>query len=298
MTLKELCAELNYSENTLKRSFNRTCEVLKRKKGIIITKTGIEPNADYTITYDKTLINQKVSQQKIHTDLVGQRFGHLLVLKDSGERFHRGVVWTCQCDCGNIKNIPGSRLKNGHAKSCGSENCPYHSYYDDLTNQRFGKLVALKPTTMKDGSHMYWLCQCDCGEQIEVSSNGLKRGSTKSCGCITTSIGEDNIEQILINNNIKYKKEISFDDLKNVKLLRFDFGIYDSNNNLIRLIEFDGIQHFKEQNYFTHSLEQTQRNDKIKNDYCKQNNIPLVRIPYWERDKMTLEMLFGEEYLI
>ena len=33
-------------------------------------------------------------------------------------------------------------------------------------------------------------------------------------------------------------------------------------------------------------------------DYCKNNNIQLVRIPYWERGKITLEMILGDEYLI
>jgi hypothetical protein len=45
-------------------------------------------------------------------------------------------------------------------------------------------------------------------------------------------------------------------------------------------------------------LTETQNNDMIKNEYCKSNNIPLVRIPYWKRDNITLEMLLGEEYLI
>lgn len=66
-----------------------------------------------------------------------------------------------------------------------------------------------------------------------------------------------------------------------------DFGIYQ-NGELIRLVEFDGIQHFEEQDYFTHSLVETRNNDMIKNEYVKKNNIPLVRIPYWERDKITL----------
>lgn len=297
MTLKELCTELNYSENTFKRSFNRTCEVLKRKKGIIINKTGIEPNADYTISYDETVIEPKVSKQKIHTELIGQRFGHLTVLQDSGERFHRGVVWTCQCDCGNIKNIPNLYLKNGHVKTCGN-NCIYHSTYEDLTNQRFGKLIALYPTSMKDGSHMYWMCKCDCSNLVEVASGHLKKGDIQSCGCIKTSIGESNIKDILIKNKIKFNTQISFNDLKNIKSLRYDFGIYNDGNEIIRLIEFDGIQHFEEQNYFSHSLKETQQNDKIKNDYAKEHNIPLVRIPYTERDNITLDLILGDKYLI
>ena len=106
-----------------------------------------------------------------------------------------------------------------------------------------------------------------------------------------------NIQKLLEENSIVYIKEYSFSDLKNKKVLRFDFAIIE-NNQIVRLIEFDGIQHFEEQNYFTHNLTETQNNDIIKNEYCKSNNIPLVRIPYWKRDNITLEMLLGEEYLI
>ena len=55
---------------------------------------------------------------------------------------------------------------------------------------------------------------------------------------------------------------------------------------------------FEEQDYFTHDLTSTKNNDIIKNKYSKDNNIPLVRIPYWKRDKMTLDMLLRKEYLV
>ena len=83
----------------------------------------------------------------------------------------------------------------------------------------------------------------------------------------------------------------------NKRVLRFDFAILE-NDQVIRLIEFDGIQHSKEQKYFSHNLTEIKTNDNIKNEYCKTNNIPLVRIPYWERNNITLEMLFGKEYLV
>ena len=295
MTLQELCKEINRSQNTLKRSFNRTVEVFK-KKGILITKTGIGDKADYQIIYDESL-KEPPKEKILSTRLVGQRFGHLTVIKDTGKRFHRSIVWKCKCDCGNKHEVTSNNLNGGQVNSCGKQNCPYHKTYENLKGQRFGKLIAMYPTSMKDGSHMYWVCQCDCGNQKEVASNHLKNGNVQSCGCIKTSIGEMNIKKILEENNIQYKEQITFDNLKNIKPLRYDFGIYQ-NNKLIRLIEFDGIQHFKEQKYFTHSLTETKNNDIIKNKYAKDNNIPLVRIPYWERDKMTLDMLFGEEYLI
>lgn len=295
MNLQELCKELQLSENTLKRSFNRTVDSLKRNKGIILTKTGYGDSANYTITYDETV--KEIKPIQLSDRLVGKEFGHLTVLRDTGKREHRSIIWDCICKCGTHKEVTSNHLNSGHVKTCAREDCPYHHFYDDITNQCFGKLTAKYPTTMKDGSHMYWMCECECGNMKEVASNHLKRGNVQSCGCITTSIGELNIRKILQENNIEYQEQISFDDLRNIKPLRYDFGIY-KDGQLTRLIEFDGIQHFEEQTYFTHSLTETKENDIIKNKYSKDNNIPLVRIPYWERDKITLEMLLGEEYLI
>jgi len=45
-------------------------------------------------------------------------------------------------------------------------------------------------------------------------------------------------------------------------------------------------------------LDQTKLSDKEKNEYALSNNIPLVRIPYWERDNITLEMIMGDKYLV
>lgn len=294
MTKEEFCKEYNYSLSTLKTSFGRIQNSMKNK-GYIVKRTGSWPNPDYQVTFDETLIPEK--KVTLNTRLIGQRFGHLTVIKDTGKRLHRSIIWKCKCDCGNEHEVTSNNLNGGQVNSCGKQNCPYHRTFENLKGQRFGKLVAMYPTSMKDGSHMYWVCQCDCGNQHEVSSNSLKRGSTQSCGCIATSIGEMNIKKILEDNNIEYKEQITFDDLRNIKPLRYDFGIYE-NGELVRLIEFDGIQHFEEQSYFTHNLISTKNNDIIKNRYSKNNNIPLVRIPYWERDKMTLDMLLGEEYLV
>ena len=294
MTKEEFCKEYNYSLSTLKTSFGRIQNSMKNK-GYIVKRTGSWPNPDYQVTFDETLIPEK--KVTLNTRLIGQRFGHLTVIEDTGKRLHRSIIWKCKCDCGNEHEVTSNNLNGGQVNSCGKQNCPYHRTFENLKGQRFGKLVAMYPTSMKDGSHMYWVCQCDCGNQHEVASNHLKRGSVQSCGCISTSIGEMNIKKILEDNNIEYKEQITFDDLKNIKPLRYDFGIY-KNGKLVRLIEFDGIQHFEEQDYFTHNLTSIKNNDIIKNKYSKDNNIPLVRIPYWERDKMTLEMLLGKEYLI
>ena len=52
----------------------------------------------------------------------------------------------------------------------------------DITNQRFGKLVAISKAASKSGK-TYWLCKCDCGNEKEIQTSHLIDGRTKSCGC-------------------------------------------------------------------------------------------------------------------
>ena len=115
------------------------------------------------------------------------------------------------------------------------------------------------------------------------------------------SVGELIIQNILINNQILFIKEKSFDDLhydNNINSRpRFDFYLPEFN----RLIEFDGAQHSCQTNLNWEqnvSLKERQQRDKVKNEWATAHNISLVRIPYWERDNITLEMLLGDKYLV
>lgn len=64
-------------------------------------------------------------------------------------------------------------------------------------------------------------------------------------------------------------------------------------------MEFDGIQHFEERNsFFKDTLSQRQENDLYKNNWAKEHNIPLKRIPYTEIDNITLEAIIGNQFLI
>ena len=82
---------------------------------------------------------------------------------------------------------------------------------------------------------------------------------------------------------------------------RFDFAIVDKNNNILRFIEYDGMQHYYDTWgawEYEGSLSTQQIRDNRKNQYALSHNIPLVRIPYWERDNINLEMIMGDKYLI
>ena len=103
-----------------------------------------------------------------------------------------------------------------------------------------------------------------------------------------TSSAVEKIKQYLLNNNITFRQEIYFKECKDKQYLLFDFAIYDTNNlnNLLGLIEYDGMQHFIPtlcySNYknATLTLQITKKHDLIKNNFCKINKIPLLRIKY------------------
>lgn len=53
----------------------------------------------------------------------------------------------------------------------------------DITNEKFGRLLAIRPTDKRSGTSIVWECMCECGEIVFINSNNLRRGKSKSCGC-------------------------------------------------------------------------------------------------------------------
>lgn len=228
-------------------------------------------------------------------DLTNQRFGRLIVLNKGKKDKAQHQFWFCKCDCGNIVEINSDNLRRGLTQSCGCLHSEiiHKNKFQDITGQKFGMLTAVSYEIIN--SKTYWDCLCDCGNKIRVAGGNLKNGHTTSCGCINYSIGEKNIKNLLQNHNINFICQFKFQDLNN----RFyDFYLPDQN----RLIEFDGEQHFtiKKCSWYKNEEEfnKAKRRDIEKNQYALEHCIPLVRIPYWERDNITLDILLGDKYLI
>lgn len=114
-------------------------------------------------------------------NLVGKRFGKLTVLKLSGVDKFGQSEWLCECDCGNQTIVKGGNLRNGHTTSCGCRK--FDRFSEDITGKRFGRLKVLSFDHMESHGRSYWLCKCDCGNEIIVRRDQLLSGHTKSCGC-------------------------------------------------------------------------------------------------------------------
>lgn len=115
-------------------------------------------------------------------DLTGKRFGRLTVTEKAGKDKHGSILWRCKCDCGNITIGSQNILTRGQKVSCGCATKLCNN--KDLTNQKFGRLLALNPTDKRKHGGVVWFCKCDCGNFTEVKSSSLICGETKSCGCL------------------------------------------------------------------------------------------------------------------
>ena len=222
-------------------------------------------------------------------DLTNKIFGKLTVLEKTERRRQGSIIWKCQCSCGKICEVCSVELIKGDTQSCGclqkeriKEACSCK-----LQGKKFGKLLVLeesdKEHKIKYSKDITWKCLCDCGNIHYALTSSLNSGNVQSCGCVKSK-GENKIKQLLIDNNILFETQKSFSDCRDINPLLFDFYI---NNSY--LIEYDGSQHFDKTNsWYDSSLE---KRDNIKNQYSIKNNIPLIRIPYWKYDTLTIEDL-------
>lgn len=128
--------------------------------------------------------------------------------------------------------------------------------------------------------------KCICGEIHEATPDHLLRGGLcYKCGR-HKSKGEDSVEDILQSIGVTYKKQ--YKPILENNRLAFDFALM-RNGNVYALIEYDGEGHYipidfagKGKEWANKNFETYQLRDSIKDQYCKDNNIPLLRIPYWD----------------
>jgi hypothetical protein len=112
------------------------------------------------------------------------------------------------------------------------------------------------------------------------------------CPLCKNHIGEIYVAKLLKDNNINFIPQKTFPDCKYKRKLRFDFYIPEFNI----LIEYDGFQHFEKLEIFggKESFILQEIKDEIKNKYCENNNIPLIRLPYWLSNKDLKEILLND----
>jgi hypothetical protein len=119
-----------------------------------------------------------------------------------------------------------------------------------------------------------------CGNIWEVRPNMFLSNGTRCPECAklkADSKGVIKIKNFLMKKKIKFTEEQMFEDLELEAPLRIDFYLWDHQ----LAIEFDGEQHFKPKRGGIEEFESTKRRDEKKNEFCKEYNLPLLRIPFY-----------------
>lgn len=213
---------------------------------------------------------------------VCEEYGYVLVTKeDEYADAHMFVKYICPKHGIQMSNI--DNLSRGHGcLLCANENRgSYIKYTIDEVEKKINETngnVLLNKEEYKNCFTNNLRIKCQCGNCFTTSFVNYVRHNVNRCPACSSkeSNGEFRIRNYLDNNDIEYIQEFRFNDCRDKKPLPFDF--YLRNRNLI--IEYDGIHHYQKTYYGDY--EKTVEHDKIKNQYCKDNGIDILRIPFWE----------------
>ncbi len=267
-------------------AWNCVCEC-----GNTVVVTGSNLKSGHTKScgcYDREMTSQRSKNMLI--DLAGLRFGRLVVLNREP---NKGIqpMWHCLCDCGNELVVQGVSLRRGDTRSCGCY-CKDRNTETKLINlvgQKFNYLTVVS-RAKNIGKEPAWNCLCECGNMTVVTGSNLKSENIISCGCANRSKGELRIAEYLKEHNIRFEEQKRFAECIDKDMLPFDFYLPDNNV----LCEFDGRHHMmpidfagRGDEWAKKEFEKIQMHDAIKNKYCKDNGIKLIRIPYFEYANIT-----------
>lgn len=182
------------------------------------------------------------------------------------------------CPDGEYWETNYNKFSNGVRKPCKPLKYEYVKEY--IENEGY-KLLSNKYIN----NRTKLLIECPyCGNKFRVHFNNFKDSGSRCPSCQNNFKGEEKIAKFLKENDIEFIRGYRFKDCKFKRQLPFDF--YLPKYKL--LIEYDGIQHFEYKHHFggIDGFVDRKIRDTIKNIYCKENNIKLIRIPYWEFDNI------------
>lgn len=152
-------------------------------------------------------------------DLTGQTFGRLTVSRRVESP--RGNYWLCRCSCGGTKHVTRSdALKAGQIQSCGCLVVERAlATAQKLLAKQFGRLTVIERVENK-GRNAAWLCRCECGNELIVTTGELNRGRTQSCGCFRVDIQRERLTTH--GHGAPYKKSPTYVSWQSMKTRCYD----------------------------------------------------------------------------
>ena len=282
-------------------SVNQYLNMSEEKKQIFYSMiVSDNPRSKITTAY-ATKINPP-KQAKIPNFLDQQPNGQLQFVAPlyRSDKKVNGLYFLVICNCGKWEIVEGIKYRNEEQKTCVSCALSNISTMKDISGEIYGQLQAVYPLSKRasDGS-VFWQCRCiDCGHEQSVVKNNLRKNKGHLCAvCGEKSKGEYKVAKMLQELGFSFEKEKIFTDCvfeDSNGFARFDFYV---NNAYV--IEIDGQHHFfpvsyggsvtdKEKNLM---YKKVLEHDRYKNKYCRDHQIPIIRIPYFSLDSLTYQDL-------
>ena len=214
-------------------------------------------------------------------ELVGDEFEVLGEYKNTHTKI---LMKHCLCGCefeiSPTHFISGTRCSKCSYKKLGeSKRIKPLNVYSELLKLGFTALDSYE--TSNKQIHI----KCNkCGMVFYTKARYI---INKQNGCpkCNVSHGERIIKEFLESRNIKFEQNFRIPECKDKRPLPFDFKVETPNGFI--LIEYDGEQHFKRNFKNLDILDEVQKHDKIKTNFCNENNIKLIRIKYTERKNIN-----------
>lgn len=275
--VKEIVENSNYELLSTKKD-------IVNKKGFVYTTTKIKVwcknsnHKPYMVVFNKFKLGQRCGQCAKNKKLTHKEvkeyiesFGYEML--DEYKNSNTKIIIKCQN--GHVYKTLFHNFKKGQrCKECQNKNIPYtHKEVKEYIESFGYELISNTYINCKTKL----LIKCPKGHIYEVSFDNFKRG--RRCPyCKLKSKGEEKVKEVLEKYNIDFIRQYTREDCKYTYVIPFDFYIQSMNT----IIEYDGIQHFESIEAWggEEKLKITQEKDNIKNQYCQQNNIKLIRISY------------------
>lgn len=236
--------------------------------------------------------------QEMYIDEVANKNANVKVIGNY-VNIHKPIAHQCNI-CGYLWEAEPADILSGTScpkcairKNAIAQTKTHSQYIQELKD----KNINIIPVDKYVKASIKILHRClSCGFEWETKPANVLSGF--GCPHCKTSKGEHQICEYLLKHNIEFKEQFCFNDCKVQRVMPFDF--YLPQHNIC--IEYDGEHHYKPTRFGGISKEKAkdrfefqQQKDKIKNKYCQDNKIKLIRIPYWEFENIEdiLNKLFS-----
>lgn len=274
------CGEIfKVSFNTFKKDEQWQCKSCGEKKRIKSMQDRVDGFKYYTYEDVKSIIESKTDLVLLSEEYNGC-FDELKLKCSCGEIFYKPFNTIIYNINFGKRNLCSKCIKKGNDEGFRlKEEDIQEKIIDFYKGEKF---VLLDYEGYENNRSLMSFKCSKCGHIFTSTVHELTTGNGKLCpNCEASYVkGEAKIKDFLDKRKINYEKEKTFKDCRFKKVLPFDFYLPDYNC----CIEFDGKQHYEVVNFFggEKGYIERKRNDSIKNEYCKKNNISLLRIPYFK----------------